>query len=51
MVPIGTREPVWLLRELRAGNLPTTMIAIVLRQSAELIAALDHGDAVCLEIY
>lgn len=36
---------------LRAGNLPTTMIAIVLRQNAELIAALDHDDAVCLEIY
>jgi predicted nuclease of predicted toxin-antitoxin system len=36
---------------LRVGNQSTSTIATVLRQNAVLITALDHDDAVCLEIY
>jgi predicted nuclease of predicted toxin-antitoxin system len=36
---------------LRVGNQSTATIAMFLRRNADLILALESGDAVCLEIY
>ena len=36
---------------IRAGNQPTVVIARLLRFHAEIIAAFEHEEAVCLEIY
>jgi predicted nuclease of predicted toxin-antitoxin system len=36
---------------LRVGNEPRARIATLLRQSADLMIALEHEEAVCLEIY
>ena len=36
---------------LRRGNQPTVVIGQMLRDHAAAIAAFEHDDAVCLEIY
>lgn len=36
---------------LRCGNQPTSVIGSILRNHAALIAAFEHDDAACLEIY
>lgn len=36
---------------LRRGNQPTTVIAQILRDQAQAIAAFEADDAVCLEVY
>ena len=36
---------------LRRGNQPTSVIEALLRSQAKAIAAFEHDDAVCLEIY
>jgi predicted nuclease of predicted toxin-antitoxin system len=36
---------------LRCGNQPTAAIEILLRDHAEAIAAFEHDEAACLEIY